>query len=60
MHDGRGMSAYTHVDVLYQAYFTAYLVFNTFGVPLNPGNPYAESKHRIDSAALGNHTSRPS
>jgi hypothetical protein len=47
LHDGRGLAAYTHDDVLYQAYFTAYLVLNTpdlnnGGTPwrLNPGNPY--------------------
>jgi hypothetical protein len=48
LHDGRGLAAYTHADVLYQAYFIAYLVLNTpmlnnNGVPwpLNPGNSYA-------------------
>jgi hypothetical protein len=29
MHNGRGLASFTHVDVLYQAYFTAYLVLNT-------------------------------
>ena len=43
MHDGRGLSAYTHEDVLYEAYFIAYLVMNSIGVPLNPGNPYKMS-----------------
>jgi hypothetical protein len=53
--NGRDLAAYTHVDVLYQAYFTAFLVlaginanplgsFNPGGAPLNPGNPYANSK----------------
>src|SRR5260370_21549329 len=36
LHDGRGLGAYTHADVLYQAYFTAYLVLNTINAPLNP------------------------
>jgi hypothetical protein len=40
LHDGRGLAAWTHVDVLYQAYFVAYLVLNTLKAPLNPGNPY--------------------
>jgi hypothetical protein len=44
LHNGRGLAAYTHVDVLYQAYFTAYLVLNTINAPLNPGNPYNGSK----------------
>ena len=43
LHDGRGFATFTHLDVLYQAYFTAYLVLNTLGVPLNPGNPYVNS-----------------
>jgi hypothetical protein len=41
--NGRDLSAYTHVDVLYQAYFTALLVLGTIGAPLNPGNPYIGS-----------------
>jgi hypothetical protein len=53
MHDGRGLGAYTHVDVLYQAYFTAYLVLNTLGVPLNPGNPYVESKTQNGFGSFG-------
>lgn len=42
--NGRDLSAYTHVDVLFQAYFTAFLVLNSMGAPLNPGNPYIHSK----------------
>jgi hypothetical protein len=50
LHDGRGLAAYTHDDVLYEAYFIAYLVLNTINTddkpaPLNPGNPYL-SPHR--------------
>jgi hypothetical protein len=44
LHNGRGLAAYTHNDVLYQAYFIAYLVLNTIKCPLNPGNPYIGSK----------------
>jgi hypothetical protein len=53
MHDGRGLGAYTHVDVLYQAYFTAYLVLNTLGAPLNSGNPYAQSKTQNGFGTFG-------
>jgi len=53
--NGRDLAAFTHVDVLYQAYFTALLVlagingnppgsFNPGGAPLNPGNPYNNSR----------------
>ena len=41
--DGRDLASFTHVDVLYQAYFTAFLVLNSIGAPLNPGNPYVGS-----------------
>ncbi|MGA8075731.1 MAG: vanadium-dependent haloperoxidase [Candidatus Acidiferrales bacterium] len=44
LHDGRGLAAWTHTDVLYQAYFVAYLVLNTIKAPPNPGNPYIGSK----------------
>ena len=43
LHDGRGLAAYTHEDVLYQAYFIAFLVLSTLKVPPNPGNPYIGS-----------------
>ena len=42
-HNGRSLAAFTHVDVLYQAYFTALLVLGTIGAPVNPGNPYVGS-----------------
>ena len=45
LHNGRGLAAFTHVDELYQAYFTAYLVLNNMSAPpYNPANPYAMSK----------------
>ena len=44
LHNGRGLAAYTHVDELFQAYFTAFLVLESSGIPRNPGNPYATSK----------------
>jgi hypothetical protein len=43
-HNGRSLAAFTHVDVLYQAYFTALLVLGTVGTPVNPGNPYVGSR----------------
>jgi hypothetical protein len=57
LHNGRGLAAYTHFDVLYQTYFTAYLVLNTINggkpVPLNPGNPYNTSKTQNGFGTLG-------
>lgn len=53
LHDGRGLGAYSRLDVLYQAYFTAYLVLNTLGVPLNPGNPYVGSRTQNGFGTFG-------
>jgi hypothetical protein len=50
---GRVLAAYTHVDVLYQAYFTALLVMGTLAVPPNPGNPYIGSKTENGFATFG-------
>ncbi|HYL97514.1 MAG TPA: vanadium-dependent haloperoxidase, partial [Blastocatellia bacterium] len=44
LRNGRDLAAFTHVDVLYQAYFTAFLVLSSIGAPLNAGNPYNGSK----------------
>ncbi len=51
--NGRDLSAYTHVDVLYQAYFTAFLVMAGIGTPPNPGNPYIGSNTEKAFATLG-------
>jgi hypothetical protein len=53
VHDGRGLAAWTHVDVLYQAYFTAYLVLSTINAPANAGNPYATSKTQNGFGTFG-------
>jgi len=53
MHNGRGLGAFTHVDVLYQAYFTAFLVLQSIGAPLNPGNPYVHSKTQNGFGTFG-------
>ncbi len=50
---GRDLAAYTHVDVLYQAYFVAFLVLAGIGAPLNPGNPYIGSRTEKAFATLG-------
>jgi hypothetical protein len=44
LRNGRDLAAYTRVDVLYQAYFTAFLILSELGTPLNPGNPYIGSR----------------
>jgi hypothetical protein len=53
MRNGRDLSAFTHVDVLYQAYFAAYLLLTSIGAPLNPGNPYIGSKSENGFGTFG-------
>ena len=43
LHNGRGLASYTHVDELYQAYFTAHLVLEQ----LAPASKYLESRQPI-------------
>jgi hypothetical protein len=52
-HCGRDLAAWTHVDVLYQAYFVAYLVLNSIGAPVNPGNMYIKSRTQVGFATFG-------
>jgi len=51
--NGRDLAAYTHVDSLYQAYLTAYLVLGTISAPPNPGNPYVGSKTQKSGITFG-------
>jgi hypothetical protein len=50
---GRDLAAYTHVDVLYQAYFVASLMLLGIKAPPNPGNPYLGSKTEKAFGTLG-------
>jgi hypothetical protein len=40
---GRDLGTFTRQDVLFQAYFVAFLVLSSLRAPLNPGNPYVGS-----------------
>ena len=53
LHDGRSLGSFTHVDVLYQAYFVASLVLATMGAPVNPGNPYVGSTKQNGFGTFG-------
>ncbi len=53
LHDGRGLAAFTHVDELYQAYLTAYLVLNTLGIEPNPGSPYNQFRNQQPFGTFG-------
>jgi hypothetical protein len=50
---GRDLAAFTHVDVLYQAYFVAFLVMAQINTPPNPGNPYIGSNTEKAFGTLG-------
>jgi hypothetical protein len=51
--NGRDLAAYTRVDVLYQAYFVAFLLLAGMGAPSNPGNPYSGSNTQKAFGTLG-------
>jgi hypothetical protein len=53
LHDGRGLSAWTHADVLYQGYLIAFLVLQTLKAPPNPGNPYIGSRTQNGFGTFG-------
>ena len=53
LRNGRDLSAYTRVDVLYQGYFTAFMVLAGLGAGPNPGNPYIGSLTQKGFATLG-------
>ncbi len=53
LHNGRGLAAFTHVDELFQAYFTAYLLLRSLRIRANLGNPYAASKTQNGFGTFG-------
>lgn len=53
LRNGRDLGAWVHVDVLFQAYFQAFLVLGSLGVPANPGNPYRTSATQVGFGTLG-------
>ena len=53
MRNGRGLAAYVHVDVLFEAYFNACLVLIDAGAPLDPNNPYVGSRTQTGFGTFG-------
>jgi hypothetical protein len=51
--NGRDLAAYVHIDVLFQAYFDACLWLIDNRVPLNPGNPYNNSRTQAGFGTFG-------
>jgi hypothetical protein len=53
LRNGRDISAWVHVDVLYQAYLHACIYLLEIGAPFNPGNPYLGSKTQVGFGTFG-------
>jgi hypothetical protein len=53
LRNGRDISAFVHVDVLYQAYLRACIYLIDIGAPLNPGNPYLHSRTQVGFGTFG-------
>ncbi len=53
MRNGRGLAAYVHVDVLFEAYFNACLVLIDNNAPLDPNNPYVNSRTQTGFGTFG-------
>ncbi len=53
MRNGRGLGAYVHVDILFEAYFNACLVLVDQGAPLDPNNPYLGSRNQTGFGTFG-------
>ncbi|HTB19179.1 MAG TPA: vanadium-dependent haloperoxidase, partial [Bryobacteraceae bacterium] len=53
LRNGRGIGAYVHVDVLFEAYFIACLALIDNNAPLDPNNPYVGSKTQTGFGTWG-------
>jgi len=53
MRNGRDMSSWVHVDMLFQAYFQAFLVLSGANAPVDDGNPYANNPTQIGFGTFG-------
>jgi hypothetical protein len=53
MRNGRGLGAYVHIDVLFEAYFNACLVLVDRGAPLDANHPYAGSRTQAGFGTFG-------
>jgi hypothetical protein len=53
LRNGRGIGAYVHVDVLFEAYFIACLKLVDNGAPLDPNNPYVGSRTQTGFGTWG-------
>jgi hypothetical protein len=53
MQTGRDQAGFTNRDVVFQAYFMAFLVLQALNAPLDAGNPYASSLTQAGGGTFG-------
>jgi hypothetical protein len=53
MRNGRDIGEWVHIDVLFQAYFQAFLILAGLNAPLDDNNPYNNSPNQIGFATFG-------
>jgi membrane-associated phospholipid phosphatase len=53
MRNGRDLGQWVHIDVLFQAYFQAFLIIAGLNVPADDGNPYKNSATQIGFGTFG-------
>jgi hypothetical protein len=53
MRNGRDIGQWVHIDVLFQAYFQAFLIIAGLGTPSDSGNPYTNSSTQIGFGTFG-------
>ena len=53
MRNGRDLGQWVHVDVLFQAYFQAFLILAGAGAPFDDGNPYSNNPNQIGFGTFG-------
>ncbi|HEY4425173.1 MAG TPA: vanadium-dependent haloperoxidase [Pyrinomonadaceae bacterium] len=53
MRNGRDIGQWVHVDVLFQAYFQAFLVLAGAGAPFDDGNPYNNNPNQFGFGTFG-------
>lgn len=54
LRNARDLGEWVHIDVLFQAYFTALLCLLSAGAPADPGNPYLLSRTQSAFGTFGN------
>jgi len=53
MRNGRDIGQWVHIDVLFQAYFQAFLILAVAGAPFDDGNPYNNNPSQIGFGTFG-------